>query len=68
MLLARNVAGTQSSMEEATIFMTTQQKITECNNEYEGLPKRESPISNYTSKIVKLIDISFVIIFKITSS
>ena len=68
MHLARNAAGTQSYVEEATILTAVQQKTTECNNEYKSLPKHESPISNYTSEMVKLIDISYVIISKITSS
>ena len=68
MHLARNAVGIQSYAKEATILMAAQQKITECNNEYKSLPKHESPISNYTSKIAKLINISYVIISKITSS
>ena len=63
MELARNAAGTQSYAEEATILTSAQQKLTECNNQFES-----SPISKYTSKIVKVIDISFVIISMITSS
>ena len=41
----------------ATILTAAQQKIIECNDKYENLPKRESAISNYTSIIAKLIDI-----------
>ena len=63
MELARNAAGTQSYAKEATILTSAQQKLTECNNQFES-----SPISKYTSKIVKVIDISFVIISMITSS
>ena len=67
MLFARNAAVTQSYGKEA-ILTAAQQKITECNDKYESLLKRESAISNYTSIIAKLIDIYFVIISKITSS
>ena len=67
MLFARNTTVTQSYGKEA-ILTAAQQKITECNDKYESLLKRESAISNYTSIIAKLIDIYFVIISKITSS
>ena len=56
-------AGTQSYAEEATILTSAQQKLTKCNNQFQS-----SPISKYTSKIAKVIDISFVIISMITSS
>ena len=68
MQLARNVAGTQSYAEEASLLTAAQLKITECNNQFESHPKHVSPISNHTSKLMKLISISSVIISMITSS
>ena len=68
MQLAYNAAGTLSYVEEATYLASGQQKITKCNKRFEGPPKHESPISGSTSKITKLINISFVIVSMITSS
>ena len=56
-IFARNVVVTQSYGKRATILTAARQKIIECNDKYESLPKRESTISNYTSIIAKLIDI-----------
>ena len=56
-IFARNAIVTQSYGKRATILTAAQQKIIECNDKYESLPKRESTISNYTSIIAKLIDI-----------
>ena len=37
-------------------------KIGECANQYESSPKRQSPLSDLTFKMGRLIDISFVIV------
>ena len=68
MQLARNVAGTQSYVEKASLLTVAQQKITKCNNQFESPQQHVSPISNHTSKLTKLINISSVIISMITSS
>ena len=68
MQLAYNAAGTQSYAEKATHLASAQQKITKCNKQFESPLKHESPISGSTSKIRKLINISSIIVFVITSS
>ncbi|KAL0011567.1 hypothetical protein SO802_006675 [Lithocarpus litseifolius] len=63
--IASGAAGYQNYDELKTSLTVALLKIAECDNEYESSPKRQSPLSDFTFKMGRLIDISYVIINKI---
>ncbi|XP_050290183.1 pectinesterase inhibitor 5-like [Quercus robur] len=65
MLRASDGAGFQNYDKAQTSLTAALLKIGECSDEYESSPKRQSPLSDLTFKMGRLIDISYVIINKI---
>ena len=62
MLSASDGAGFQNYDKVKTSLTAALLKIGECSDEYESSPKRQSPLSDLTFKMGRLIDISFIII------
>ncbi|KAL0011540.1 hypothetical protein SO802_006648 [Lithocarpus litseifolius] len=65
MIRASGNAGAETYDELKISLTAALLKIAECDNEYESSPKRQSPLSDLTFKMGRLIDISYVIVNKI---
>ena len=68
MKAARNTAGEQSYMEESNLLLVVFSNISHCKSQYEDPLICESPISDLTSQMMDLFNISSVIIAMIDSS